>query len=115
MTFATMTTRASLRAPKSMLLHIFQIFITFVHILCFSVTASPGLRAQLGPQITSALGPGMYLIIIIQTVFLIVPLFAVERTTSLLQSDWRCCFAVVSPSTNSTPSYMHGGNSSKRG
>ena len=60
MTFATMTTRVSFRAPKSMLLRIIQIFITFVHILCFSGIVSSGLRAQWGPQLTSPLGPGMY-------------------------------------------------------
>ena len=65
MTFATMTTRDSLRAPKSMLLRVFQIFITFVHILCFSGIVSSRLRAQWGPQLTSALGPGLYWIIII--------------------------------------------------
>jgi hypothetical protein len=48
-----------------LLRRIFQIFITFVHILCFSGSVSSGLRAQCGPQLTSALGPGMYWIIII--------------------------------------------------
>ena len=107
-----MTTRVSFRAPQSMLLRIFKIFIrvTFVHISCFI-----GICQFVAPQLTSALGPRMYWIIISllwviipQTVFLIVPLFAVERTTSLLHSDWRCCLLCSSESGDKLNFKLHG-------